>query len=353
MFRKYYTTGMSDSARQLQIRFLKLRSKNSRLTKIMTGILSFILVMLIGVTVIAMAYFNGLEIGNGMLIVDGKEYGVDIIHFEERRLYLNNDSYYVPLRKVFEALGCTVNYDVEKNTTEEAFRESRHIFPDYPWAELAAEAKNELLTQLLGATDLPGQNMPIIEIIKPDGNKWYCQVGSTYYTNAWAPPVVIYSGTAYLPIRAVAYFLVPDGEDAAMSILWDGAAHDTYYMGRLLWDEANMTVNINTESGPGNEAYIGAYRELQEKYGLENIEQRIENRNYLVCVINNYGAQNNTACVSLDKATGKTAILEEFSGYKHIFIGINESEFIVSIIDGEDGELKEYKRYRLAEYTYR
>ncbi len=352
MFKKYYTTGMSDSAKQLQMRFIKMRSKNSRLTKIMTSILSVMLIMIIGVTTMVMAYFDGMKLGNGTLIVDGKEYSVDIIHFEETPLYLNTDSYYIPLRKTFESLGCKVNYDVDKALTEGNFKTPHATFPEYKWSSLETAAKTEILTQLLGATDSPNKNMPIIEIVKPDGNKWYCQIGSTYYTNAWAPPVVIHNSTAYISIRAVAYFLVPDGEDAGMSILWDGAAHDTYYMGRLLWDADTMTVKINTEAGPGNETYLNAYKKLQDTYGFRSIEQRVENRNYLVCVINNYDSENNTACVSLDKSTGKIAVLDNFSDNKPIFISIEESEFIVSMFDDGTNELKEYKRYKLSEYQY-
>ncbi len=63
MFRKYYTTQMSDSAKQLQTRFLKMRSQTGRKAKLFSAIMAMVMIMTtICVTVVMAAVgADGLE----------------------------------------------------------------------------------------------------------------------------------------------------------------------------------------------------------------------------------------------------------------------------------------------------
>lgn len=355
MFKSYYTTRMSDSGRQLQMRFIKMRSKTSKKAKMMSAFMAVMLAVMITTATAALAVFESMYTYNGTIIINGNRQEIEVIHFDNIR-YLNNDSYYVPLRQVFYLLGCSVNYNVDKNNiAEDIFKNANKTFPYYAWEDLENRAKNEISMQLYGATDTPNVNMPIIEIVKPDGEKWYCQVGSCYYTNAWAPPVVIYNDTAYLPIRALAYFLIPDGEDTNMSILWDESTHNTYYTGRLVWEPDTTTITVNTQAGPGNSEFVNTFNNLRETYG-QNLNQFIETNRYRVCVIGNYDAQNHTAIVSIDKDNGKIAVIDKLSAdmFNRIFIDIDGTNTFVTKTFNSSGsdELKELKRYELNQFEY-
>ncbi len=63
MFRKYYTTQMSDSAKQLQTRFLKMRSQTGRKAKLFSAVMAMVMIMMtICVTVVMAAVgADGLE----------------------------------------------------------------------------------------------------------------------------------------------------------------------------------------------------------------------------------------------------------------------------------------------------
>ncbi|MBE5039424.1 hypothetical protein [Ructibacterium gallinarum] len=354
MLEHYYTTQMSASHKQLQTRFVKMRTKTGRKAKLMPAMLSALLTAILATATVALAVVDGMETYDGTIVINGKEHAIDIVHFDNIR-YLNNDSYYLPLRKTFELLDCTVNYNVSKETAGSIFQNAKDTFPFYAWEDLKNRAKDETTLQLYGATTSTNSNMPIIEVERPGGEKWYCQIGSQWYTNAWAPPVILYNGTAYLPIRALAYYLVPEGEDADMSILWDASAHDTYFAGRLIWDAEALTVTINTEAGPGYQAFTDTFDKLRGRYGY-GIVQHTESRSYRVCIIENYEG-NQTACVSIDKTNGKIAVIDTWSEEvgNRIFIDLDgNSTFITKAFDpnADGNELTELQRYDLTDYVY-
>ncbi len=244
MLENLYTTKMSGNKKVLQKRFTKIRSKSGGLAKIMSLVMTLVLLAALTTATVVMAAVDGLEINNGIIIVDGKKQTIDIRHIENTR-YLHTDSYYVPLRKAFEALGCRVNYNVPKSDLP-GYMQGSVSFPLYAWEGRENSVTDFVTQQIYGATTGANTNMPAIEVISQNGEKWYCQVGSERYTNAWAPPVLIIDDTAYISIRAIAYYLIPENENADYSVLWDGVAHDTYYSGRLTFDEEELTLTIDT-----------------------------------------------------------------------------------------------------------
>lgn len=249
MLENLFTTKMSANKKFLQNRFLKIRSKSGWFSKTMALILSFAIAAAMLCATVVMAAMDGVD--NGIVIVNGKKQTIDIKHIENS-VYLNTDSYYVPLREIFEMLDCNVNYNVPKSHVP-AYMKSDQSFPFYAW-----EGKEDFVTdfiteQIYGATTGPNTNMPVIEVVSSDGEKWYCQIGSERYANAyakaWAPPVLLIGDTAYISIRAIAYYLIPENEDAAHSVLWDDVTHDTYYAGRMTFDERTLTLLIDTNVG--------------------------------------------------------------------------------------------------------
>lgn len=242
MLENIYTTKMSADKRQLKRRLQSVFCKPHR-SKCSVFLTATVLVLCMVCTTLAMASADRTG-ENGTLILNGKTYTIDIKHPENNR-YLNTDSYYVPLRKVFELFGCRVNYDVDKSTVP-GYMKGVHSFPYYLWDERKELAVDSVTEQIYGATSNANTNMPVIEVVSPTGTSWYCQIASESYSNAWAPPVILMDNTCYIPIRAIVYYLAVN-EDIDASILWDDAAHDTVYTGQLTFDKETLTVTISTD----------------------------------------------------------------------------------------------------------
>ncbi|UKI35252.1 MAG: hypothetical protein L6V93_13730 [Clostridiales bacterium] len=156
------------------------------------------------------------------------------------------------------------------------FMKGNKAFPQYGWDGEERYAVDEISEQMYGATTSANTNMPIIEIVSPKGKKYYCQVGSCIFNGMWTPPVVVSDGKAYVSVRAIAMYLVPDEisyKEASM-IGWDDIANDTYYEGRLTLDEENMTVTIN-ENEPvqskANNTALNLGREIIARIESKNI----------------------------------------------------------------------------------
>ncbi|MBP3361320.1 MAG: hypothetical protein J6N52_10730 [Clostridia bacterium] len=352
MLENLYTTKMSSSKRVLQRRFTKIRSKSGRTAKIMSLVMTLALALALGAATVVMAAVDGLEIDNGIITVNGKKQTIDIQHFENSD-YLSTDSYFVPLRKVFEMLGCKVNYNVPKSSVPD-YMKGVESFPYYAW-----EGKENLVTdfvtqQIYGATTGANANMPIIEVVSESGEKWYCQIGSEQYTNAWAPPVLLIDNTAYISIRAIAYYLIPENEDVDYSILWDSVAHDTYYSGRLTFDDETLTLTIDTGAKAGNSPHVDTLKSLLTNEALK-VVQRMESRNYVVCMIENYSRANAETCLSIDKATGKTAQLDTFPSDTAFRLRLSFTDgnhlTLKQIVAGSD-ELQDIKQYDLSNQQY-
>lgn len=353
MLENLYTTKMSANKKALQNRFTKIRRKSGRISKIMAAVMSCaIAVTMLGGAVV-MAAMDGWELNNGIIIVNGEKQTIDIKHIENSR-YLNTDSYYVPLRKVFEMLGCNVHYNVPKSNVPDYMKGEKN-FPSYAWEGQENLVTDSVTQQIYGATTGANINMPIIEIVSENGEKWYCQIGSEKYTNAWAPPVLLIEDTSYISIRAIAYYLIPENEDADYSILWDAVAHDTYYLGRLTFDEETLTLTIDTNAGAGSRAHKDTLNTILENDAFR-IMQRIESRNYLVCMIENYTQANAETCISIDKATGKIAQLETFPSDVAVRLGLsfeNENTFVLKQTILNSDELQEIRRYDLSTQQYK
>ena len=147
MFKRYYTTQMSASKNQLKMRFVKIRSENGRYAKTFSRITAVILAICTIFATVVLASVDGYEHKNGTLTVNGKSLQVDIIHIDNIK-YCNTDSYYIPLRKTFEALGYTVNYDVDKSTLPRRMT-GLSEFPAYSY-----EGQEKLVTDSITQTDL-------------------------------------------------------------------------------------------------------------------------------------------------------------------------------------------------------
>ncbi len=238
MFKIFYTTHMSASARQLQARFIKMRAGTGAFSRRTAAAAAMALTAAAMFATIAFASIDGLDIKNGTLVVDGKNQGIDIIYIESQKA-THTDSFYVPLRETFESLGFTVHYDVDKS--KYADRMGDVDFPSYSWGEELV--KTETDKYMYGATERMNANMPIIEMVSPAGITEYCQLGSKEYSNGYTftPPALI-DGRAYLPIRAVANII-----GGTNNVKWNDGAHDTYYKGAVTFDEDTMTVTVNTD----------------------------------------------------------------------------------------------------------
>lgn len=352
MLENLYTTKMSANKKLLQNRFTKIRSKSGRISKLMALVMAVAIAVTMLCATVVMAAVDGLEIDNGIVIVNGERQTMDIKHIENSQ-YLHTDSYYVPLRQVFELLGCSVHYDVSKSTVP-SYMQGTQSFPYYSWEGKENLAVDSVTQQIYGATTGANTNMPVIEVVSGSGEKRYCQIGSERYTNAWAPPVLLMDHTAYISIRAVAYYLIPENEDAGYSILWDEVAHDTYYSGRLTFDEEALTLTIDTGAGAGAYAHREILTALRQSEQVR-IMQLIENRKYVVCMVENYSQPNAETCISIEKATGKVAQLDTFPSNLAGRLRLSfedEATFILkqSIVDSD--QLQELRRYDLTAQQY-
>lgn len=294
MFRQFYTTSMSASKKQLQARFTKIRTRTGKGARMMSVFTACVLIVAAAAATIAMAASDGLQLKNGTIVIDNKKHPIDIRYVDNPQ-YLNADSYYLPLRKTFELLGCKVIYNAVP------VKVSGELTAGFPSTTANGGEKIPaiMMRNNVNGTDNDG----IITVVSPNGYEWHCRVGSERYKNVWAPPVIMVEGTAYIPIRAVAGYLIPNDEDGDRSILYDAFAHDSYYQGRLSFDSDTMTVTIDTDAGAGNAPQIDTYRRLINAY---DVDQRMESRNYLVCGINDADTY---SYIAIDKQTGRIARL--------------------------------------------
>lgn len=254
MLENLYTTKMSSSKKALQRRFTKIRSASGRLAKMMSFFMAFVLLAALGTATIVMAA-TGNEEKN--FIINGKEYAITPILIENT-MATHTDSYYVPLRDTFEALGYKVYYDVDKSKyTDYMGQYSFPLFNNSEWEEFVDETgesyrlsmksyydwlrslvANNADYYIYGATGRMNAELPVIEMVK-GGETEFCQIGSWDMSFGSAAPPVLINGKAYIPLRAVANLV--GGID---NVKWNHEKHDTYFDGTLTFDEETLTVNI-------------------------------------------------------------------------------------------------------------
>ena len=322
MFKRYYTTQMSASKNQLKMRFVKIRSENGRYAKTFSRITAVILAICTIFATVVLASVDGYEHKNGTLTVNGKSLQVDIIHIDNIK-YCNTDSYYIPLRKTFEALGYTVNYDVDKSTLPRRMT-GLSEFPTYSYEGQEKLVTDSITQQIYGATVQANTNMPVIQCISSSGQEEYFQIGSEF-SSGWAPPAIITEDTTYVPIRAVAMCLIPNGEDFANSVCWDDVTHDTYYQGRLTFDAENSTVNIDTSAGGGVAMQYEVLKKIRE---TAIVTHTFQGKKYWVIGIEKENEHKNPTFISIETTTGKTAVLGEFPPKDYKLE--SDSEFLVN-----------------------
>ena len=257
MLEKLYTTKMSAERKQLQNRFTKIRSVNSRISKMMSLAMAILVaVTMLCATVVMAAVVNEEE----NFFINGKGYVIDIVLIENE-LATHTDNYFVPLRQTFESLGYEVVYDVDKTKylnrmgkyhsfpafdsiiNKEFIDENgeKHIITDnsYEWQKQLVT--NNVNYYIYGATLRMNMQMPIIEM-KKDGTTEFCQIGSREYSDGCAISPVLINGTTYIPLRAVANIV--GGQD---NVKWNSEKRDTYFEGALTFNEAENTITINLE----------------------------------------------------------------------------------------------------------
>ena len=256
MLENLYTTKMSMDKKKLQNRFTKIRSKSGRISKVMALIMTVVIALtMLGASVVVADVFNEEK----KFFINGEGYAITPI-FVENKLEVHTDSYYVPLRDTFEALGYDVLYDVDKSKYEKYM--DKFTFPQYDSEPYISETIDEIGVEIFhtpeyylknyvktdvdryiyGATYRFNCQMPIIEMVK--GNEtWACQIGSTRYCDYIpAGAVILIDGKTYIPLRAVAYIV--GGQD---NVKWNSEKRDTYFEGILTFDEAKNIVTIETE----------------------------------------------------------------------------------------------------------
>lgn len=299
------TSQMAGSRKTLERRFTMIKNTKS-ISRIMSFISALMAVFILSASVFASGVLAEFADGEKNLIVNGKGYDVKPVYVENER-YLHTDSYYLPLREMFEALGCTVNYDVSREGLPSYWQINEYTpsFPDYEWRENLVT--DDITSQVYGATYGVNSNMPIIEIVSPDGTKTYLQICAQ--TNGMSAPILI-DGKAYVTLRDVALYLIPEDEDMQGSIIWDDAAHDIYFAGRLLWDEETQTVTINTDAGTGLSEYVSTITALN--LDERRVMQRKENRNYMVCAVENFSDNNSETIIAVEKRSGRISVIESY-----------------------------------------
>lgn len=243
MFKHFYTTSTSTTAKQLERRFVRLAAGQKHLPRFMSAVTAAaVITAAAGATICAAAIDNEPE----NFFVNGKGYSIQPVLLENT-LASHTDAYYVPLRDTFEALGYEVRYDADK-TPYEAFI-GDETFPTYemPYDEdeqfyrdwLRSMVTNDAERYIYGATGRLNENMPLIEMVKGSTVE-FCQIGSSRYSNNWwGGATILLDNTAYIPLRIVAYMV--GGQD---NVKWSEERETTYYEGALTFDEATMTINV-------------------------------------------------------------------------------------------------------------
>lgn len=350
MYKRFYTTEMCPGRRMLEKRFGSIR-RGCRAGKPARCMGLLLAVLLLAMGLLSAGVLADLTAGDGRVVINGRTYDLEPIHIDNTR-YLYTDSWYVPMREVFEALNCTVTYDVDRAPLTARYGPEVH-FPQYDWREpLVAD---DLTAQIYGATSRLN-DMPVVSVRNENGETAYYQIASEWTPEGgWGPPPVLIDGRTYISIRSLVYFMVPEGEDADASIGWDGFAHDTFYDGRVQWDEQTRTLVIDAEASPGLQNYVDARARIYEDYGPS--EQMIENRDYAFLILNPEHAAYAT-CMAVDKRSGEAAVLDqvlkELAGRLRLgFRDTAESteQFELYIMD-ETGELAPYAAYDLKEYVF-
>ncbi len=344
MFQSLYTTSMSSNKKALQLRFYSIRRKKPAFAKWLALLVSAAVLTATACATLVMAAYDGWETANGSLTIDGKTHAIEIVQVENSA-YLPTDSYYIPLRAAFERLGCRVNYGVPESAAPAVFQSADRTFPFYAWEGEQALVTDNLTMQLYGATTGANANMPIIEIVSPGGEAVYCQVASCMYSWAFAPPVILMDGTAYLPIRALAYYV--GGDD---NVQWDGAAHDTYYEGVLTWDAANSAIVID----PSAKREL-AYKDtlLSFNTGGRRVMQHIENRDFVFCLVKNGADDAGETVMVIDKHTGQFVESDRFDGQTAARLRMQftaDADNVVALsLFTDNGQLTLYKTYQMEE----
>lgn len=346
------TSSMANSKKQIKRRFTMIKNKyipgkTAAAISAAFAFVIFIFSILTGGVLASSVWEN-----SGNVKINGTPHKMNIIHIDNAQ-YLYSDSYFVPLRQMFEALGCTVNYDIDRSLAPKDWQIDEHTksFPQYfPWLENLVT--NEATSYLYGATETDNSNMPVIEIISPGGEKWYCQVGSKKYTNAWAPPVIIMENTSYIPIRAVAYYV-----GGGNNVQWDDSTHDTYYKGVLTWDSSSNAITIDTDAKTDIN-YDSALFYLNS--GERRIIQRKQNKNHIFCLVDNYTDNLHQTFIAIEKSSGNIAVMAEIDAELSHLIRIefeNGRDDVISLYkiifgDNHNDSLELYASYNLTNLNY-
>lgn len=246
MLEKLYTTKMTGNAKTLRKRFSKIRSKQGRASRAAAAAAAVTLSCTAVFATVVMAAVDGRDVPNGQLIINGSSSGVDIVKIPTV-LTTDTDSYYIPIREVFEKLGYTIVYDVDRKKYADIIGiHPEDTFPSYDdrsgrqaenylnWRK--GLVANETDNYIYGQTSWYNQ-FPLIEVTAPNGDVLLWQVGCQHGFH-FSGPVMIDS-TVYVPVRELAYTL--GGYD---NLKWDDAAHDTYYEGVVDFNKEDLVITI-------------------------------------------------------------------------------------------------------------
>ncbi len=263
---------------------------------------SVLTVLILSLSVFGVGVFaSEINYGNAISI-NGSVLEMHPIHLGNER-YLNTDSWYVPLRNVFEVLGCEVNYDVgyDKIGSERIIQS----FPQYEWREKLVV--DNVTSQLYGATTGFNDNMPVIEVKSQEGQSMLCQIGSEAYSQFYSgPPPIILNDKTYVSIAFVDRFLAQN-TDINVSVYWDNQAHDTHYAGKVTWNDESNSLYIDTFASPVK----ANYDDVLKSFNLngKRIMQRKENTKYVFCLVENYSDKDHQSFIAVNKAGGKSVKL--------------------------------------------
>ena len=108
MFKRFYTTSMSASKKELQARFMKIRSDTGKMARMMSLVMAAALIFVTAFAAVVMAAVEAQNTDSIMILYNGKEQAVNHTPFEYEQ------EIYVPLRDVLKICGIgdeNISYD--------------------------------------------------------------------------------------------------------------------------------------------------------------------------------------------------------------------------------------------------
>lgn len=281
--------------------------------------------------------------------VNGTLYDIPAVYLENER-YMHSDSWYFPIREIFETLDCEVIWNVDDTVLGEYSGEQ--LFPQYAWRK--SIVKDDITSQLYGATIKFNKNMPIIEVRGQNDISVYCQIGSeSYFPFAGGTPPVLIDGKTYVSVCFIDYAVSELFENIKSSAYWDSTTKERKYDGAITFKSDYKSLSIDTDMTYPK----SIYKDILDNMNINGnrIIQQKENEKYFFCLVEYANDDECQTFLSVNKSDGTIKELDRIdkniSRLMHIVLS-DESFDCVSLYkdvsnEGDVVQLKEYKKYNI------